>query len=157
MKTIIYDYRNGREIIPVSILNSVTDVIEGMDYSLGKYEIKNFKDDLSDQLIMHGWSGTVKLSTYSSISITSVQKNIGLCTQTGNIARTYADLMKLQAMYMDNKIKASIFVLPTKKCANSFGRNVANYDRFLRELINIFPKVITVPMVIVGFDNNSRR
>ena len=155
MKTIIYDYQNGKEIIPDSILDGVIDVINGMDYSLGKYEIKHFKDDLSDQLMIHGWSGTVRLSTCSSISITSVQKNIGLCTQTGNMARMYADLMKLQAMYMDKKIKAAVFVLPTKECANSFGGNVANYDRFLRELTNIFPKVITVPMVIVGFDNEQ--
>lgn len=155
MKTIIYEYQNGKKIIPGNILNSVTNVIEGLDYSLGKYKIKHFKDDLSDRLMMHGWSGAVRLSTCSSISITSVQKNIGLCTQTGNMARMYADLMKLQAMYMDKKIKAAIFVLPTKECANTFGGNVANFDRFLRELTNIFPKVITVPMVIVGFDNEQ--
>ena len=64
-------------------------------------------------------------------------------------------IMKLQSMYMDDKIKAAIFVLPTKACANSFGGNVANYDRFLNELTNIFSKVITVPMVIIGFDNEE--
>lgn len=155
MKTIIYDYRDGIKTIPADILQGVIDIIEGMDYSLGKYEIKHFKDDLSDQLMVHGWSGTVRLSTCSSISITSVQRNIGLCTQTGNMARMYADLMKLQAMYLDKKIESAIFVLPTKECANSFGGNVANYDRFLRELVNIFSKVITVPMAIVAFDNEQ--
>ena len=30
MKTITYDYQNGKEIIPGSILESVIDVIEGM-------------------------------------------------------------------------------------------------------------------------------
>ncbi len=155
MKTIIYDYRDGIKTIPADILQGVIDIIEGMDYSLGKYEIKHFKDDLSDQLMVHGWSGTVRLSTCSSISITSVQRNTGLCTQTGNMARMYADLMKLQAMYLDKKIESAIFVLPTKECANSFGGNVANYDRFLRELVNIFSKVITVPMAIVAFDNEQ--
>lgn len=153
MKTVIYDYQDGRKIVPEDILNGLIKVIEGLDYSLGRYEIKHFKDDLSDQLMMHGWSGAVRLSTCSSISITSVQRNIGLCTQTGNMARMYADIMKLQALYMDNKIKSAIFVLPTKKCADSFGGNVANYDRFIKELVNIFFKVITVPMVIIGFDN----
>lgn len=155
MKTITYNYRSGVQIIPSEITMGVIDVIERLNYSLGKYDIKHFKDDLSDQLKVQGWSGKVNLSVKSSISITSILKNIALCTQTGNMARMYADLMKLQAMYMDEKIKAAIFVLPTKECANSFGGNVANYDRFLNELTNIFSKVITVPMVIIGFDNEE--
>lgn len=155
MKTIIYNYRSGQEVIPDSVTNSVLTVIQGVDYSLGKYDIKNFKDDLLDQLKMKGWSGKVNLSTKSSISITSIWQAVGLCTQTGNMARMYADLMKLQALYMDQKIKAAIFVIPTKDCANSFGGNVANYSRFLNELTNIFSKVITVPMVIIGFDNEG--
>lgn len=153
MRTITYNYRSGKEVIPMEITNSVISVIKGLDYSLGKYDIKHFKDDLSDQLKMQGWSDKVRLSVKSSISITSILKDVGLCTQTGNMARMYADLMKLQAMYMDGKIKAAIFVIPTKECANSFGGNVANYNRLLNELINIFSKVITVPMVVVGFDN----
>ena len=155
MKTIIYNYRSGLQVVPHDVSEGVVHVIEQLNYSLGKYDIKNFKDDLSDQLKTKGWSGQVKLSSKSSISITSILRNIGLCTQTGNMARMYADLMKLQAMYMDDKIKAAIFVLPTKACANSFGGNVANYDRFLNELTNIFSKVITIPMVIIGFDNEE--
>ncbi len=153
MKITIYDYNNGKAAIPVDIANSVLSVIDALDYSLGKYEIKHFKDDLSDQIKLYGWSGKVSISAKSNISITSMRKNIGLCTQTGNMARMYADLMKLQALYLDDKIQAAIFVLPVKECANAFGGNVANYERFLNELINIFSKVITVPMLIIGFDN----
>ncbi len=153
MKTIEYNYRSGKEIIPPEIAQGVISVINSLDYSLSKYEIKNFKDDLSDRLKSQGWSDKASLSVKSNITITAILKNIGLCTQTGNMARMYADLMKLQALYMDEKIKAAIFVVPTKACANSFGGNVANYDRLLNELVNIFSKVITVPILIIGFDN----
>lgn len=155
MKTFVYNYHGGQEAIPKDIMNGVISVIDGLDYSLGRYDIKHFKGDLSDQLTILGWSGKVNLSVQSSISITSILKHVGLCTQTGNMARMYADLLKLQAMYMDKKIKAAIFVLPTKECANSFGGNVANCNRLLNELTNIFSKVITVPMVIIGFDNEE--
>ena len=155
MKTIIHNYRSGQEIIPTDIISGVINLIDNLDYSLGKYEIKNFKNDLSSQLITLGWSEKVSLSTKSNISITAALRGVGLCTQTGNMARMYADLMKLQALYMDEKIKAAIFVIPTKACANSFGGNVANYERFLNELTNIFSKVITVPMLVVGFDNKE--
>ena len=153
MKTIEYNNRSGKEIIPPEIAQGVISVINSLDYSLSKYEIKNFKDDLSDRLKSQGWSDKASLSVKSNITITAILKNIGLCTQTGNMARMYADLMKLQALYMDEKIKAAIFVVPTKACANSFGGNVANYDRLLNELVNIFSKVITVPILIIGFDN----
>ena len=155
MNTIIHNYRSGQEIIPTDIIDGVTQIIKGLDYSLGKYEIRNFKNDLSIQLTIKGWSGKVSLSSKSNISITAMLKSIGLCTQTGNMARMYADLMKLQALYMDEKIKAAIFVIPTKACANSFGGNVANYERFINELTNIFSKVITVPMLVIGFDNKE--
>ena len=155
MKTLIYNYRSGQHVIQQEITDNLIRVIHGLNYSLGKYDIKQFKDDLSDQLKMQGWSGKVNLSVKSSISITAVLQDVGLCTQTGNMARMYADLMKLQAMYMDQKIKAAIFVLPTKECANAFGVNIANYQRFLNELTNVFSKVITIPMLIIGFDNEE--
>ena len=153
MRTTILDYNNGKREIPHDIAASVLSVIEALNYSLGKYEIKHFKDDLSDRIKVYGWSGKVSLSTRSNISITSMRKNIGLCTQTGNMARMYADLMKLQAMFLDGKIQAAIFVLPMKDCATSFGDNIANFERFTNELTNVFSKVITVPMIIIGFDN----
>lgn len=153
MTTVLYNYRSGKEIIPADIVKSLINIIKELDYSLGKYDIKHFKDDLSDQLKCQGWSDKVALSAKSHITITATLKNIGLCTQTGNMARMYADLMKLQALYLDDKIKAAIFVVPTKTCANSFGGNIANYERLLNELLNIFSKVITVPMLIIGFDN----
>lgn len=156
MEITTYNYRSGNEVIPNDISDSVLGIIKSLDYSLGKYDIKNFKDDLIDNLLISGWPNKVNLSTKSNISITSMLKGVGLCAQTGNIGRMYADLLKLQALYMDEKIKAAIFIIPTKKCANSFGGNIANYERFINELTNVFSKVVTVPMVIVGFDNKER-
>lgn len=155
MRTVDFNYRSGKQVIPEEISTGILQVIGDLNYSLRRYDIKNFKNDLSDQLRIIGWSGEVVLSTRSRISITSILRNVGLCTQTGNMARMYADLLKLQALYMDEKIKAAIFVIPMKECARSFGDNVACYERLVNELTNIFSKVITVPMVIIGFDNEE--
>ena len=155
MKITIYDYRRGLQVVPLEVSSGVVQIIEQLNYSLGKYDIKHFKNDLSCQLRTRGWSGQVCLSSKSKITITSILRNIGLCTQTGNMARMYADLLKLQALFMNKKINAAIFVLPKKSCAHSFGGNVTNYERFINELTNIFFKVITVPMVIIGFDNEK--
>ncbi len=155
MKTKVYDYRSGATIVDDQYLEGIKNVLEGMHYALGKYDISHFKNDLSTLLKVEGWSDQVRVSKTSQISITSMREDIGLCAQTGNMARMYADMMKLQALYMDERIKAGIFIVPTKACAMEFGGNVANFERLVNELTNIFAKVITVPMAIVGFDNGK--
>lgn len=150
MTTQIYNYRSGQQIIPDNIRYSVINSIEEINYSIGKYDIRGFNRDLMDKLHAFGWSDTFQLSVYSRISINSVFERIGLCVQTGNVARTYADILKLQTLYTDEKINAGILVLPVKDCADAFGKNIANYERFLRELSLVFSKVITIPLLIVG-------
>ncbi len=154
MRTQLYNYRSGQQIIPVSIRNSIISSIEELDYSFERCDIRSFNKDLLDKLHSYGWSESFPLSVYSKISITSVFDKIGLCIQTGNVARTYADILKLQTLYTDEKINAGILVLPLKEYADAFGNNVASYERFLRELTYIFSKVITIPLLIVGFESN---
>lgn len=67
-----------------------------------------------------------------------------------NVSRIYADLLKLQALYMRETIKAGIVILPTVKAARSFSGNVASLERLEREL-PIFSQVITMPVVVIGF------
>lgn len=151
MRTQIYNYRSGQQIIPIDTQNSVINSIEEIEYSIGRHDIRSFNRDFLEKLHACGWSDSLPLSAYSKISITSIFDKIGLCIQTGNVARTYADMLKLQALYTDGKINAGILVLPVKECADAFGKNVANFERFLRELSYVFSKVITVPLMIVGF------
>ena len=153
MTTQIYSHRSGQQMIPIHMQESVINSIEALDYSIGKYDTRSFNRDLLKKLHTYGWSDNIPLSVYSKISITSIFDNIGLCVQTGNVARVYADMLKLQTLYTDEKISAGILILPVKECADAFGQNVANYERFLRELSYVFSKVITVPLLIVGFSS----
>lgn len=153
MRTQVFNYRSGQQIIPDIVRTSVITAIEENEYSIGRYDIRTFNKNLLDKLHAGGWSLSIPLSVYSKISITAVYEKIGLCIQTGNVARTYADMLKLQTLFTDEKISAGILVLPLKECADAFGKNVANYERFLRELTFVFSKVITVPLLIVGFNS----
>ena len=80
---------------------------------------------------------------------------IALCLQTGNMARFYADLLKLQAQFLDGKITSAIYILPTKRAAKKMGENMANFERMVSELKNLFSKVITVPLLVYGFEQES--
>jgi hypothetical protein len=85
------------------------------------------------------------------MTITSMKNNVGLCLQTGNMARIYADLMKLQALYLDNAIKAAAIVLPSQPVASRLGSNIANAKRLEREL-EIFVKVYHVPTLVFALE-----
>ena len=152
MITVIHSHCNGKSVISTKSINDLRVIIEGYRQRLGLYRITDFKQYLVPAIHGKGWSDEYYLDRTSKITITSVKDNTGLCVQTGNMARMYADLLKLQALYSRGTIEGGILVLPTASCGRSFGGNVASYERVIREL-GIFAKVITLPLVIIGFDN----
>jgi hypothetical protein len=99
----------------------------------------------------HGWSGEVTVSKDSGITVTSTKNYVGLVFQVGNMSRIYADLMKLQALYLDGHIKAAAFVVPSSTVARKLGSNVAASTRLVREL-EIFRKVYTVPTLVFALE-----
>ena len=115
-------------------------------------DLRPIKKALLEGFKSTGWSKPIALSVHSGITITSVKDNVGLCLQTGgNMARGYADLIKLQTLYLRETISAGVILLPTKIAADALGSNIANSDRFMREL-DIFDRTITMPLVVIGWE-----
>lgn len=150
MKTEIYEHRSGRKVVPSSIINGVVDVVEELNPVLAKKAVARIKADIKERLEKNGWSEEYRLDATSKITISSFLKGIGLCFQTGNVGRIYADLLKLQTLYTKGNITAGIILVPKQKTAKKLGSNMANYERLTREL-PIFSQVITMPIVVVGF------
>ena len=153
MITTIHSHCNGEQIVSESFANDLRGIIENYRNKLGLYSISDFKKYLAPEIRKKGWSDEYYLDRKSKITITSVKGKTGLCIQTGNMARMYADLIKLQALYSRRTIDSGILVLPTAACGRSFGGNVASFERVVREL-DIFDRVITMPLLIIGFDND---
>ena len=114
----------------------------------------SLKESIREKLEKEGWTGEYRLDATSRITISSYMKGIGLCFQTGNVGRMYADLLKLQTLYTKGNITAGIILIPQIKTAKELGSNMANYERLIREL-PIFSQVITMPIVVIGFDGTE--
>jgi len=71
--------------------------------------------------------------------------------QTGNVARVYADLLKLQALFLEGRITAAVLIVPSKELSKTFGNNIASFDRLVSELA-VFQAVITVPLFVIGLE-----
>lgn len=151
MRTSIYEHRSGLRVIPKEILDDVICVIEDIHPVLSKNTVTQIKKDLKRGIEIKGWAGEYRLDANSKITISSYLNGVGMCVQTGNVSRIYADLLKLQALYMKGNICSGIILTPQSDTAKELGFNMANFERLVREL-PIFSQVITMPIVVIGFD-----
>lgn len=154
MRTQIYEHRSGLKVVPADIITGVEKIVQEFNPVLSKNSVAIIKETVKDRMEKDGWTGEYRLDATSKITISSYMKGIGLCFQTGNVGRIYADLLKLQTLYTKGNITAGIILIPQNQTAKELGSNMANYERLIREL-PIFSQVITMPIVVIGFDGTE--
>lgn len=151
MKATVYGHHFGDRIIPAAMIAEAVAAVEACTVVARRKASKQIKDSILELLANNGWPRKVKLDAVSQISITSRKDSVGLCFQTGNMARMYADLLKLQALYLRGSVDCAIFILPQDGCAKLLGENIANCDRLRREL-EIFDRALSIPLAIIGIE-----
>lgn len=149
MKHIIVYRNHGQNVIPEAAISEIVGAVEGCTAKVFLRNATAIRKKIQLDLINNGWSPEVQIDPSSRVSITSRKAETGLCIQTGNVARIYADLLKLQAVYERGLIKGGAIILPTRECARQLASNMANLERLDNEL-DIFGKVINLPLVLIG-------
>ena len=154
MISTIYCHAKGSVTVPLQHKQDITQAVIAMTAQVRRGNATQLRDQFLDSLMMSGWSSEVSVSPrQSAMTITSINLTTGLCLQTGgNASRIYADLLKLQALYLDGVITCGVFVLPSAPVARNLGDNIAQADRLIREL-NIFKKVVTLPLLVYSLEN----
>lgn len=155
MKATLLSHRFGDRVVPRVVFDEVLAAVRDCPHKPGPRRTVPVRNSILDALSRRGWSSEFDVDRQSSITITSIKDRIGMCFQTGNMSRMYADLLKLQVIYLRGTIDAAIMLLPTDDAAREFGSNIANQERLMRELA-IFDRVVTVPMVVIGIDGDAR-
>jgi len=100
-----------------------------------------------------GWVSNVRIDYRTNMTINFMKENVAFVLQLGNVARVYADLIKLSYLYEKQLINTGIIAVACKNEAKLLGQNYANFDRLVNEL-KVYGKVILTPMVIIGLSNN---
>ncbi len=151
MKYVLYSHFAGEKQMSIAIQKEIKDSINSITVKPAKGAGKKLRMAFLSNLKTAGWSSEVAVSKGSKITITSMKNDVGLCMQTGNMGRMYADLMKLQTMYLDNSIKVAAIVVPSAPFAKILGSNIAQADRLEKEL-EIFKKAYHVPTIIFALE-----
>jgi len=147
----VYDHCGGLAAVPTASRHEIERAIHSCSITPARGKAREIGSTIVAGLVKHGWSGKVKLARDSKITITSSKNSIGLCLQTGNMARLYADLLKLQQMFLNKAIKAGVMVVPTRAAAKCLGDNIAHANRLQSEL-EIFRAVIHMPLIVLAID-----
>ena len=151
MNTAVYSHRNGIEVLPNSMLEDILQIFPAINIPTSNLQAPRIRNCIEEGLYRKSWSDKILLDKKSKISITSMKDHIGLCLQTGNVSRTYADLLKLQALFVRGSIQCGIIIVPTGDAARKMAQNMASYERLVYEVSTVFPQVITMPLVVIGF------
>ena len=112
---------------------------------------RRIHDHVSSLFLNDGWALKVKLNQNSGINVFAEKASLAFQLQTGNMSRAPYDLLKLQYLFVKERIVAGALALPTKEAAGRMGQNIANSKRVVDEL-KLFEPVITVPILIVAFE-----
>ncbi|GAA0843675.1 hypothetical protein GCM10008915_45310 [Bifidobacterium pullorum subsp. gallinarum] len=154
MKITLHSHNFGGEAIPEHILQPVIQSLSQIRFEFRANTATTLRKVILNTLAELGWSDQVKVDKESNITITSMKDSIGLCLQLGNMARFYADLLKLEVLHKKNTADSAIYILPGKEAASKLGSNIAQFDRFTEEL-NIFKHVITIPIVVISLEGDE--
>lgn len=133
------------------LLEWVTDVFEAPGITIKPKETAKIRDHVLNEFQSGGWAHDVKIDQELGLKMFAMKDDLAFQLQTGNMSRAPYDLLKLQYLYIANKIEGAALALPTKDCANRMGDNIANFERICKEL-SIFSRVITVPILLIAFE-----
>lgn len=152
MKCFEDNHCDGHLVIPSAHLEEIRAAINSIRTKPSRGKAPQIRDEINRHMRGCGWSTPIVLSRESGISISSVKDKTGLCIQTGgNMARMYADWLKLQRHFLEGNIMCGAMIVPSKNTAKLLGSNIVHATRLMREL-TLFNKVINIPLIVFSFE-----
>jgi hypothetical protein len=134
------------DVIRHSVFAPDLDIYRGTGRSVRKH--------IEDFLTARGWISDFKVDSVQrpSINFTDPDSNVLFQIQTGNIARAFYDLMKMQSIFEQRRCKCAVLCLPSATAAKALGSNIANMTRVREELEYLFESQIHVPVYLFSFE-----
>lgn len=133
------------------LLKEIKNILNCNELSFGINSPKEIKNRINEKFNQKGWADLVKVGN-SNLTISFLKSRVGVCFQIGNVARTYADILKLSHLNYKGIIDAGVIIVPHKSESKMMGANYAQFDRLAKELLQ-FSGIITTPILVIGLSN----
>lgn len=149
-----YFHQSSRAIID-TFSDSIADIVCAIHHCPLRFEpgaspkIKSYFDIV---LNSKGWVNDVKIDPCLHNTVNFVKLDLAFVLQLGNIARIYADVLKLSYLQQKNITKLGILAVACNPESKLLGANYANFERVVREL-TIYKDILVYPLYILGLSN----
>jgi hypothetical protein len=110
------------------------------------------KQHVTEGLSKAGWAMPVRLDDEHEVELNALRDGVVLQVQTGNMARAFYDLMKIESVYLSGRASCGVLILPSTQGARLMGDNIANFERISGELAHVFFHQVTCPILLVAFE-----
>lgn len=147
-------HRHAQSALDELKLGSVAkDALNAPRLDVTQGSSKLIKAYVASYLTKVGWASPVRIDPGQGLTLNAQHRSgVVFHAQTGNIARAFYDLMKLQSLHLQGRAPAAILVVPTSAAARIIGGNLASFDRVRNELKSLFFHQISVPILLAAFE-----
>jgi hypothetical protein len=134
-----------------TLIHEIEEIVTDKSIVFGKKRPKEIKSIIGEKFNEKGWADKIKVGQ-SRLTINFLKQKVGICFQLGNVARTYADILKLMQLGKKNVIEVGVIIVPHKIESKILGANYAQYDRLSSE-VKHFQDIINLPILVIGLSN----
>lgn len=148
-----YSHHKGLDLMQskICVWEELNEVLTDSNLSFGINPSKEIKAKISERLNQKGWADKVKVGA-SNLTISFLKSKVGVCFQIGNVARTYADILKLSQLNKKGTIDVGVIIVPHTEESRKMGANYAQFERLAKELSQ-FSDIVSTPIIVIGLSN----
>jgi hypothetical protein len=148
----IYSHFNGKSLLQQQddIWMNILKTFNNPNLVFEKGEPRRIKMKISEDMNDFGWADNVVIHP-SHLTINFLKDKVGICFQLGNVARIYADLLKMKLLYDQDIITIGVLIVPVKEASKQLGHNHVYYERLIEEM-KIFSNIIHMPISVIGLE-----
>jgi hypothetical protein len=147
----IYSHHNAEaEWTRRELQEWVTDIFEAPQIRICAGCTSEIREHVQKELGAQGWALNVKVEQSLGLTVSAAHEDLAFQLQTGNVSRAPYDMLKLQYLYLTQRIEAAAVAVPTKEAAEAIGSNIVSAERLCNEL-ELFNRIITIPILVVAF------
>ena len=118
---IYFNHQCAWDTLPPPVLIGLRDMIKNLDFEVERGSGPLLREHMMPMLRGSGWSGELLFHSESKLSITAMRESCGMCMQTGNMSRFYADLIKLEYLYINEVIDGGLYIALHQKSSQNYG------------------------------------
>jgi hypothetical protein len=149
------NHRNATQLLDACGLRDIASAaLSAPSLSVHRGCSAEVRDHIDAFLGAQGWVSPVKIELGMGPELNALHPRckVVLQVQTGNVARAFYDLMKMESLFTRRRAACGILAVPTSMAARVIGGNLASFDRVCEELQSLFFDQIRIPVLVAGFE-----